>query len=205
MRRVIGLAMGPAMRRAMNWALLAALSGGACSLPATAQAQVQTQVPAQVPAQAPVQVQTQTPSPPETEDGRFVFHRSGDDYVRLDARTGQVSLCSAEPAGWACRAVPEERAALEQEIARLEQENGRLKKELLARGQPLPGMAGENIPQAPGTDKKDQSGTTLKLKLPSKSDLEQVLAFLEQTWLSLADAMSTLQREYFDRPSGKQP
>ena len=59
--------------------------------------------------------------------------------LRLDTRTGAVSLCAKKDAGWACNAVPDERAALENEIARLQRENGALKKDMLARGLPLPG------------------------------------------------------------------
>ena len=59
--------------------------------------------------------------------------------LRLDTRTGAVSLCAKQAAGWACNAVPDERAALENEIARLQRENGALKKDMLARNLPLPG------------------------------------------------------------------
>ena len=45
--------------------------------------------------------------------------------LRLDTRTGQVSLCAKQSAGWACNAVPDERNALENEITRLQRENGR--------------------------------------------------------------------------------
>ena len=44
-----------------------------------------------------------------------------------------------EESAWACTLVPDERAALENEIARLQRENGALKKDMLARGLPLPG------------------------------------------------------------------
>ncbi len=76
--------------------------------------------------------------PPESEDGRFTFHRADDGYLRLDGRTGQVSLCNRRPAGWLCQAVPDDRLALEAEIARLQGENALLKKELLSRNLPLP-------------------------------------------------------------------
>ena len=59
--------------------------------------------------------------------------------LRLDTRTGAVSLCAKKEAGWACTSVPDERQALENEIARLQRENGTLKKDMLARGLPLPG------------------------------------------------------------------
>ena len=43
-------------------------------------------------------------------------------------RTGQVAFCSPHTVGWACQAVPEDRAALEKEIARLQDEVASLKK-----------------------------------------------------------------------------
>jgi hypothetical protein len=71
--------------------------------------------------------------PPEGADSRYTFHRVDDGYVRLDGRTGQVSMCAQRSVGWACQAIPDERAALEAEIARLQGESAALKKELIAR------------------------------------------------------------------------
>ena len=84
---------------------------------------------------APVLAQDAAPGP---DDGRFAFHRVQDGFLRLDTRTGQVSMCARQTAGWACRAVADERAVLESEIARLQADNAALKKEMLARGLPLP-------------------------------------------------------------------
>ena len=44
-----------------------------------------------------------------------------------------------ERSGLGLQPVPDERTALENEIARLQRENGALKKDMLARGLPLPG------------------------------------------------------------------
>ncbi len=76
---------------------------------------------------------------PDSENGRYSFSGVPDGMLRLDTRTGAVSLCAKQATGWACNAVPDERAALENEIARLQRENGALKKDMLARGLPLPG------------------------------------------------------------------
>ena len=85
---------------------------------------------------------------PEGDDSRYTFHRVEDGYLRLDGRTGQVSMCARRPVGWACQAVPDERAALEAEIARLQGENAALKKELIARNLPLPGAVKPEPPAA---------------------------------------------------------
>src|SRR5947208_544793 len=78
-------------------------------------------------------------APGESDDTRFTFNHTDDGYLRLDGRTGHVSLCTRQSVGWACRMLPDERAALEAEIARLQGENVSLKKELIARNLPLPG------------------------------------------------------------------
>ena len=75
---------------------------------------------------------------PDTENGRYVFSKQANGYLRLDTRSGAVSLCTEQPVGWACQAAPEDRAVFENEIARLQRENAALKKVLLAHGLPLP-------------------------------------------------------------------
>ena len=86
--------------------------------------------------------QAQT-APPDSENGRYSFSAVPDGMLRLDTRTGAVSLCDKQAAGWACSTVPDERTALENEIARLQRENGALKKDMLARNLPLPpGVSG---------------------------------------------------------------
>lgn len=128
---------------------------------------------------------------PDSENGRFSFHRVDEGYLRLDSRSGQVSVCARKPVGWACHPVPDERSALEGEIARLQGDNGLLKKELLTRNIPLPG----NIRKDPPVAKESESD----LKLPSDSDLDRVFSFVEKAWRRLADKLSAIQRDYFGK------
>jgi hypothetical protein len=128
---------------------------------------------------------------PDSENGRFTFHRVEDGYLRLDARTGQVSVCARRPVGWACHPVPDERSALEGEIARLQTDNGLLKKELLARNIPLPGNIRKDPPVAGLPD--------VELKLPSDADVEKALTFMEKVWRRLAEKLSAIQRDYFGK------
>jgi hypothetical protein len=136
----------------------------------------------------PALAQNAPPAPPEGEDGRYMYNRVQDGFVRLDTRTGQVSMCNRRAVGWACHAVPEERAALEGEIGRLQAENAALKKELLSRGLDLPGgMKAAEPPQARGSDPD--------LRLPNQADLDRAMAFVERTWRRLVEAIGNLQKD----------
>src|ERR1700759_4480862 len=84
---------------------------------------------------------------PDTENGRYTLQPSGDAMLRLDTRTGTVSNCSNSGAGWACYAVPDERAALDAEIGRLQTENDRLKAQLASR-EPAPGKIDDALPKS---------------------------------------------------------
>jgi len=128
----------------------------------------------------------QAQNAPENEDGRFTFHRADDGYLRLDGRSGQVSLCARRPAGWQCQAVPDERTALESEIARLQGDNASLKRELLSRNLPLPGgMA----PELSGR------GDDSRLQLPSDAELNRIMSFIEKVWKRMVEMIVTTQKD----------
>ena len=69
---------------------------------------------------------------PDSENGRYVLSPVTDGVIKLDTRTGDVSTCGNSGTGWACYAVPDERAALDAEIGRLQAENEKLKAQLAA-------------------------------------------------------------------------
>ena len=37
---------------------------------------------------------------PDSSDARYTLHRTDECYLRLDGRSGQVSLCMKRSAGW---------------------------------------------------------------------------------------------------------
>jgi hypothetical protein len=124
---------------------------------------------------------------PGADDGRYMFNRVQDGFLRLDSRSGQVSLCTRQNAGWTCRAVPDERTALESEIARLQSDNGALKKELIARGLPLPNGMKAEPPLGSKTDPD--------LKSPKDSEIDRVMTYMEKIWRRLVEMMQNLQRD----------
>ena len=130
---------------------------------------------------------------PQSDDKRYTFNRVDEGYLRLDGRTGQVSICAQRPAGWACQAVPDERAALEAEIARLQAENAAVKKELIARNLPLPGTV---KPDAPAANPDEP-----RLQLPSDADLNKVMNFVEKVWRRLLDMIATVHKDVLKKQS----
>jgi len=129
--------------------------------------------------------------PPGSDDSRYTFNRIDGGYLRLDGRTGEVSICAQRAAGWACQAVPDERAALEAEIARLQAENAAVKKELIAHNLPLPGTV---KPEAANPDEP-------RLQLPNDADLDKVMNFVEKVWRRLVEMIATLQRDILKKNS----
>ena len=126
-----------------------------------------------------------TPGPSDT--ARYMFHRVQDSFLRLDVRTGHVSQCSWRADGWFCRAAPDERKALESEITRLVASNMALKKELLARGLPLPDGIKPDPPVNPrGSD---------DAMLLSDAEIDRMLSFMEKVWRRMVEMMSILQRD----------
>jgi hypothetical protein len=118
----------------------------------------------------------------DRDNGRFTFRDVPDGMLRLDSRTGHVSLCNKGNNGWACQALPDDRTAFEEEIARLERENALLKKTLAAWGAPLP-------------DSTKPPRSEPDAKLPSDDEVDRVMALFEKMWRRLAVMVQKMQRE----------
>jgi hypothetical protein len=132
---------------------------------------------------------------PDSANGRYMFNKTADGVVRLDTQSGEVSLCSRKSVGWACEAAPEDRTVLENEIARLRAENAALKKEILARGLPLPPGA---MPE-PSTAQKSTSQNSITVPLPSDADIDRMTAFANRVWNSFKDMMGRAQQQIFNK------
>lgn len=127
------------------------------------------------------------PPPVENDDSRFGFHRAEEGYLRLDGRTGQVSVCTRRPVGWTCQLVPDERAALEAEIARLQTENAALKRDLLSNHLPLPSGVKPDLPPA--------TVDVPPVQRPRLPDFKEVMTFVTMVWHRLVDMIVALQRD----------
>ena len=145
------------------------------------------------PQPAPPPATVVEPAPPEAP-ARFTFNRVDGGFLRLDSVSGQVALCAQRTVGWACEAVPEERAAFDKEVARLQAEVDGLKTEITAlRAPPEP-------PRPPADlTPRTESGKTSGLKLPTGDDIKWARAAIEQAcekaWRQFVDMVADLQKD----------
>ena len=138
-------------------------------------------------------------SMPDTENGRYTLSPAADGVVRLDTRTGAVSNCSNSGNGWACLAVPDERAALDAEIGRLQAENERLKVELAERDQMAAKESNEALPKSDSLKKAEpkvaDGDRKIEIPLPSDQDMDRMMSFVERAWRRLIDMANRVQKD----------
>jgi hypothetical protein len=143
-------------------------------------------------------------SMPDSENGRYTLSTTADGVLRLDTRTGSVSTCNNNTgAGWACYAVPDERAAMDAEIGRLQAENEKLKAQLAKREASVPGKGEEPLPKSDspkkGEPKAAEGERKIEIPLPSDRDMDRIVAFLEQAWRRLMEMADRVQRDVSGR------
>ena len=155
---------------------IAAFLGVACLSVAALAEDAQPNVPALPRADATQPMQPQDGNSQPAASARFAFQQVKDGFLRLDNQSGAVAFCGPRAVGWACQSVPEDRTALEQEIARLSNEVSALKKELASI-------------KSPGKDGE------VKLKLPTREEIEHARAFVEEAWKRLVDMLITMQKD----------
>jgi hypothetical protein len=138
-------------------------------------------------------------SMPDTENGRYALSPVGDGVLRLDTRTGAVSACNSNGTGWACYAVPDERAALDAEIGRLQADNEKLRAQLAASEPTVTGKIDEPLPKTDSLKKAEpkvgDSEREIEIPLPSDRDMDRMMSFLEQAWRRLVEMANRMQKD----------
>ncbi len=125
---------------------------------------------------------------PPNVPSRYSFNRVDDGFLRLDNSSGQIAFCNAHTVGWACQAVPEDRAALEKEIARLQDEVASLKSEVAAlRAPPPPPRPPADL--TPPTTDRSEDATKLR------EDLARARAAFENAWRRLVEMIVNFQKD----------
>lgn len=146
-------------------------------------------------------------SAPDSENGRYSMTPIPEGVLRLDTRTGTVSTCTKNGAGWACYAVPDERTALDAEIGRLQAEVERLKGQLAA-GPTASGKIDEALPKSDPLKKAEPKNAQprtaegerkIEIPLPSDQDVDRLMSFLEKAWRRLIDMANRVQKDVSGR------
>ena len=136
---------------------------------------------------------------PDSENGRYALSPVADGVIRLDTRTGAVSTCTNSSTGWACYAVPDERAALDAEIGRLQADNEKLKAQLAEREPAVSGKIDEALPKTDSLKKPEPKladrERKIEIPLPSDRDMDRMMTFLEQAWRRLMEMANRVQKD----------
>jgi len=130
---------------------------------------------------------------------RYSFKPVDDGFVRLDNVSGQMSFCNAHAVGWACQAVPEDRAALEKEIARLQDQVVGLKDQVASlqgelaalREPPLPPRPPAELAPRPPDVTARESEDARRLR----EDIERARGAIENAWRRLVDMLVNFQKD----------
>jgi hypothetical protein len=135
----------------------------------------------------------------DAENGHYTLSPVADGVIRLDTRTGAVSTCTNSSMGWACYAIPDERAALDQEIGRLQADNEKLKAQLAAQAPTAPGKIDEPLPKIdslkPPEPKVAEGERKIEIPLPSDRDMDRMMSFVEQAWRRLKEMADRMQKD----------
>ena len=155
-------------------------------------------------------------SVPDTENGRYALSQVFDGVLRLDTRTGATSICNDRGTGWACYAMPDERAAYDAEIGRLQKENEALKAQLAAREAPATGKTDEALPKGDSLKPQEPQGPKvagggrkieipkieiprIEIPLPSDQDMDRMMSAMEKAWRRLVDMANQMQKDFSGR------
>ncbi|MGI9409339.1 MAG: hypothetical protein ACR2OV_04650 [Hyphomicrobiaceae bacterium] len=129
--------------------------------------------------------------------GRYTMHKADDGFVRLDTKTGAMSLCRKVDDNWACRSMPNGDSTTQGEISQLRLENEELRAEVKRLGQMLalkpPRHNDPSDPARPG--EKDKS-----FRLPTEKEVDQALNYFENILRKFQERLKKLERNNDGEP-----
>jgi hypothetical protein len=120
-----------------------------------------------------------------TSNERFTMSPADGGFLRLDKKTGAVSMCARAGDSWACKPVEDRTAPTPSaELSRLEQENTDLKDRVKA------------LEEALGTAKTPPSAGPPggKMDLPTEQEVDQALDYFERVYKKVRDRMKDLDK-----------
>lgn len=119
---------------------------------------------------------------------RYMISPVEDGILRVDRKTGRVSICRKGGGDWTCELVPDDLRALKREIDQLSVENLRLRSALAkfdpeAARQPAPG---------PATPRPETGNN----QLPTEEEVDKAVSLVERMMRRFMEAARNLNRDY---------
>jgi len=141
--------------------------------------------------------------------GRFTFNRIDNGFLRLDTQSGQVAYCRAQPAGWSCQAVPENRSELDSDVARLradvndlkalKSDIARLQGEIAALRREVAALKDPPPPRPSADLTTPDKGGDVVIRLPTQDDVTRARALIERTWQRLVEMITAVQKDVMQK------
>lgn len=108
------------------------------------------------------------------DSGRYTMEKTAQGYVRLDNRTGEMSICTEQSGQLVCKLAAEERRAFEDELASLSERVKKLEDTVAANG---------GVAAAP------------RETLPSDEEFEKTMGYMEQFFRRFMGIVKDFQNE----------
>lgn len=135
--------------------------------------------------------------PAAADPVRFTVQKVEGGLMRLDTQTGAMSFCAQRAAGWACEAVPDDRAALEAEISRLQARLAALEKNRATGGAGVPDIMVP--PQNTPPDAPPPAGATPdadgELPAQARQRLDQAMDLAEHAFRRFVEMVERLRKD----------
>ncbi len=107
---------------------------------------------------------------------RYTLERSADGYVRMDRRTGEMSICEERSGQLVCRLAADERSAFQEEVDRLADRLSGLEKRLAEL-------------EAAGRSNTEKV-------LPTEEDFEKSLGYMERFFRRFMDIVRDFEKDW---------
>jgi hypothetical protein len=107
---------------------------------------------------------------------RYTLERSGDSYVRMDRKTGEISTCEERSGQLVCRLAADERSAFQDEVDRLQDRLSGLEKRVV--------------------ELETASRLNPQRVLPTEEDFEKSLGYMERFFRRFMDIVKDFDKNW---------